>query len=251
MRAMLFAAGLGTRLRPLTDHMPKALVPVGGHPLLEITTSRLREAGVTDTVINVHHFSSQIKDYLANHDLGMNIIVSDESEKLLDTGGGLKRALTLFPPLSEAEEEQEEAVLIHNVDILSNADLSLFYKKHRNADVALMVSQRITNRYLLFDADSMRLVGWTNTKTGEVKSPYKNLDPEKCLKLAFSGIHLVRPSRLLPLMEKWQDAFPIMDFYLVHCDTLHIYGDFQHNLRLLDVGKQDTLTAAEEFLQTI
>ena len=243
MRAMLFAAGLGTRLRPLTDHMPKALVPVGGRPLLDITASRLRAAGVTEMVINVHHFSDQIIDYVNTHDMGMQVSISDETDALLDTGGGLKKALKAF------SSDDNSHILIHNVDILSNADLQQFYETNQDVDVALMVSPRKTQRYLLFD-DDMRLVGWTNIATGEVRSPYDNLDVSKCKMFAFSGIHVVSPT-LSADMQSWPDAFPIMDFYLKNCDHLFIRGVVKEDLRLLDVGKQDTLTAAEEFLQTI
>lgn len=240
---MLFAAGLGTRLRPLTDHMPKALVPVGGRPLLAITAQRLHEAGVDEMIVNVHHFAQQIIDYVANHDLGIKVSISDESELLLDTGGGLKRALRLF------SSDDPSPILIHNVDILSNADLHQFYTHNTDADVALMVSPRTTQRYLLFD-DTQRLVGWTNIATGEVRSPYPDLNVERCHKYAFSGIHIVNP-RIAQLMDSWPDRFPIMDFYLKHCADLHIRGVVKEDLRLLDVGKQDTIKTAEEFLQTI
>lgn len=240
---MLFAAGLGTRLRPLTDHMPKALVPVGGRPLLEITANRLRQAGVTEMVINIHHFAQQIREYINTHNLGIKIHLSDESAELLDTGGGLKKALRLL------DATDESPVLIHNVDILSNADLRSFYANNQEADVTLLVSPRKTQRYLLFNAE-MRLVGWTNTATGEVRSPFDHLDVSQCQMYAFSGIHIVSP-KILQAMEDWPEKFPIMDFYLRHCNNLHIQGALDKNLRLLDVGKQDTLTAAEEFLQTI
>lgn len=251
---MLFAAGLGTRLRPLTDHMPKALVPVGGRPLLAITASRLRAAGVTDMVVNVHHFADQIIDYVAHHDLGIHISISDESENLLDTGGGLKKALEIFNSTNDEGTNQQadydgEHILIHNVDILSNADLATFYTNNLDVDVALMVSPRKTQRYLLFN-DDMRLVGWTNIATGEVRSPYADLDVNACHMYAFSGIHLVHP-RIARNMEDWPEKFPIMDFYLDQCAKLHIRGVLNPDLRLLDVGKQDTLKAAEDFLQTI
>lgn len=240
---MLFAAGLGTRLRPLTDHMPKALVPVGGRPLLAITAQRLREAGVDEMIVNVHHFAQQIIDYVADHDLGMKVSISDESQLLLDTGGGLKKALNLFGT------DDPSPILIHNVDILSNADLQKFYTDNTDTDVALLVSPRTTQRYLLFD-DAQRLVGWTNIATGEVRSPYPSLNVERCKKYAFSGIHVVNP-RIAQLMVSWPERFPIMDFYLKHCADLHIRGVVKEDLRLLDVGKQDTIKAAEEFLQTL
>lgn len=240
---MLFAAGLGTRLRPLTDHMPKALVPVGGRPLLDITSSKLREAGTTEMVINVHHFANQIVDYVSTHEMGMDVRISDESEQLLDTGGGLKKALCMF------SSDDHSPILIHNVDILSNADLAAFYESNQDVDVALMVSSRQTQRYLLFD-DSMRMVGWTNIATGEIRSPFGSIDVSKCHKYAFSGIHVVNPS-IAKLMEEWPEKFPIMDFYIKNCAQMTIRGVLNSNLRLLDVGKQDTLTAAEEFLQTI
>lgn len=261
---MLFAAGLGTRLRPLTDHMPKALVPVGGRPLLDITASRLREAGVDTIVVNVHHFANQIVDYFSQHDLGINITISDESQQLLDTGGGLKKALAIFEDLNKTASSTiaphsssartpagspTDPILIHNVDILSNADLAAFYNENRDVDVALMVSPRKTQRYLLFN-DDMRLVGWTNVATGEIRSPYPELKVEACHMYAFSGIHLVTPG-IRPEMETWPEKFPIMDFYLAMCDKLHIRGVLNEELRLLDVGKQDTLKAAEDFLQTL
>lgn len=238
---MLFAAGLGTRLRPLTDTMPKALVPVGGRPLLAHTIQRLRDAGVTEVVINVHHFADQIINYTTTHNLGVHVTISDESKALLDTGGGLRQALSYF--------KGDAPILVHNVDILSNADLVTFYNNNQDVDVALLVSERQTQRYLLFN-DEMRLVGWTNISSGEVRSPYPNLDVAACHKYAFSGIHLVNP-RIGTVMAQWPEKFPIMDFYLRHCDTLHIRGQVAHDLRLMDVGKQDTLRAAEEFLQSL
>ncbi len=165
MQAMIFAAGLGTRLKPLTDTMPKALVRVAGAPLLEHVIRRLIDAGCSRMVVNVHHFANQITDYLDAHNYGVHIYVSDETEQLLDTGGGIKRAASLF--------DQYQPVLIHNVDILSNVDLAAFYRHalETKADALLLVSRRVTQRYLIFDSN-MRLVGWTNVATGEVKSPH-------------------------------------------------------------------------------
>ncbi len=241
---MIFAAGLGTRLKPLTDRIPKALVNVGGEPLLKRVIFRLKDAGFTRIVVNVHHFSGQIIDYLRDNDnFGMDIRLSDETDKLLETGGGIKNAYPLF--------DHTEPILIHNVDILSNVDLKKFYLIESENTVAarLLVSERKTKRYLLFD-DNMRLVGWTNIETGEVKSPYYNLDPKKYKMYAFSGIHMVAPS-LFPLMEDEPDKFPIMDFYLRHCDKVRIEGYVKKDLKLMDVGKQETLKEAEKFLGEI
>ncbi len=244
MQAMIFAAGLGTRLKPLTDRIPKALVRVGGEPLLKRVIFQLKDAGFTRIVVNVHHFSNQIIDYLRDNDnFGMDIRISDESDKLLETGGGIKKAWPLF--------DQKKPVLIHNVDILSNVDLKKFYQMEAETPLAarLLVSARKTKRYLLFD-DTMRLVGWTNIETGEVKSPYQHLDPKKYKMYAFSGIHMVAPS-IFPLMEEEPDKFPIMDFYLRNCDKVRIEGYVKNDLKLMDVGKQETLKEAEAFLKEL
>lgn len=240
MQAMIFAAGLGTRLKPLTDAMPKALVRVGGCTLLERVISRLAAIGTDNMVVNVHHFAEQIKDYLhANSNFGQNIMVSDESSQLLDTGGGLKKAQGLF--------RSDEPVLIHNVDILSNVDLRTFYEQGRHADATLLVSQRQTQRYLLFD-NEMRLVGWTNIKTGEVRSPYKDINPSDCTMLAFAGIHTFSP-QLFALMDDYPDRFGIMDFYLSVCYKTTIKGVMADGLKLLDVGKVESLATAEQFIR--
>ena len=236
-QAMIFAAGLGTRLKPLTDRMPKALVPVAGKPLLAHVIGKLRGEGFEHIVVNVHHFSNQIVEYLRQHDFGVDIRVSDETAKLLDTGGGIRHAAPLFDP--------DSPVLIHNVDILSNANLSQLYAQ-ATADATLLVSERTTKRYLLF-SDEMRLVGWTNIETGEVRSPHPGLRVEAFRKLAFSGIHVVSP-HLLEAMRPYPDRFPIMDFYLENCARLDIHGALSPDLRLLDVGKLDTLDKAESFV---
>lgn len=244
MQAMIFAAGLGTRLKPLTDRIPKALVSVGGEPLLKRVILQLQKAGFTRIVVNVHHFAQQIIDYLdANDRFGLDIRISDETDGLLETGGGIRKAWPLFAP--------DEPVLIHNVDILSNVNLAAFYGLERQRPVAarLLVSERKTKRYLLFD-DTMRLVGWTNIETGQVKSPYPGLDPKNCRMYAFSGIHTVS-QQLMPLMEQEPDRFPIIDFYLRHCDKVRIEGCVKSDLRLMDVGKQETLREAEQFLKEL
>lgn len=241
-QAMIFAAGLGTRLKPLTDYMPKALVEVGGKPLLERVINRLREAGIERVVVNVHHFAQQIIDYVSANDFGVQVLISDESDTLLDTGGGLKKAAGLFVDGSP--------ILIHNVDILSNVNLKAFYSLlGTTLGAMLLVSGRVTKRYLLFD-DNMRLVGWTNIETGEIRSPYNDIDPGKCQKLAFSGIHAFSP-KLFPLMENFPDRFGIIDFYLKVCDKVDIHGYAKTDLLLMDVGKQDTLAQAESFMKML
>lgn len=241
MQAMIFAAGLGTRLKPLTDRMPKALVEVGGKPLLCHVIEKLKGAGAKRIVVNVHHFASQIEDYLAQHDFGIDIKTSDETQMLLETGGGIKKAIHLF--------DSESPVLIHNVDILSNVDLASFYSHSMGHDATLLVSERNTKRYLLFD-DDMKLMGWTNIETGEVRTPYNNLDLSKCHRYAFSGIHVFSP-KLAERMSAYPDKFGIIDFYLKECATADIRGKLKSDLRLMDVGKLDTLQQADDFLNSL
>lgn len=238
---MILAAGLGTRLKPLTDHVPKALVEVGGEPLLKQVIFKLKDAGFSRIIVNVHHFSEQIIQYLkANHYFGLDIRISDETNQLLDTGGGIKAAKRLFG---------DARILIHNVDILSNINLQRFYFAHTEAVATLLVSERNTNRYLLFD-DDMRLVGWTNVKTGEVRSPYSNLNVAQYKKLAFAGIHTFSP-QLFSWMDSFPDRFGVIDFYLSVCNQVPIIGHVESNLKLMDVGKQETLYAAEEFMHQL
>ena len=267
---MILAAGLGTRLKPLTDTMPKALVPVGGTPLLDIIIRKLQSQGYDRFVVNVHHFAQQIIDHLAQnypptsitHHPSPNILISDESDALLETGGGLKKAQDLF--------RDDEPILIHNVDILDNVDYQWFARQHQSdEDAVLLVSRRKTKRYLLFD-NAMRLMGWKNIETGEVKSPFPwlreaeitidddlqvtsltaHLSPlnSQLYAFAFSGIHSFSP-RLFPLMDRFPDRFPIIDFYLSVCHRSRIVGLVKNDLKVLDVGKLDSLSAAEEFLK--
>ena len=242
-QAMIFAAGLGTRLKPLTDTMPKALVPVGGQPLLWHVIMKLKAAGFERIVVNVHHFAQQIIDYLqANRNFGLDIRISDERSRLLETGGGIKKALPLF--------DQQSPILIHNVDILSNLDLAGdLLSSECPPDALLVVSQRQTKRYLLFD-DEQLLDGWTNVETGEVKSPYPGLDPSGLRQLAFSGIHVIWPM-VFPLFQEMPERFSIIDFYLKFCHQYAFIGHVQKDLRLMDVGKLDTLEQAETFIKQL
>ena len=257
-QAMILAAGLGTRLKPLTDTMPKALVPVGGTPLLDINIRRLMDFGYDRFIINVHHFAQQIIDHVAQQDYAPMVHFSDETEQLLETGGGLKKAQMLF--------RDDLPILIHNVDILDNVDFDWFARQHQpDEDAVLLVSRRKTKRYLLFDS-AMRLMGWKNIETGELKSPFPwlremeitiddNLEVHvashsSLYAFAFSGIHSFSP-RLFPLMERFPDRFPIIDFYLSVCHRSHIVGLPKNDLQMLDVGKLDSLDQAESFLCTI
>ena len=244
---MILAAGLGTRLKPLTDTMPKALVPVDGVPLLDLNIRKLAAQGYDRFVVNVHHFSQQIIDHVA--EMEENILISDETAELLETGGGLKKAQTLF--------RDDEPILIHNVDILDNVDYDWFRRQHQaDEDAVLLVSRRKTKRYLLFD-NAMRLMGWKNIETGEVKSPYEYVrrtglsqHGEPLNMFAFSGIHSFSP-RLFPLMDRFPDRFSIIDFYLSVCHRSRIVGLVKDDLHVLDVGKLDTLHEAEAFLRTM
>lgn len=243
-QAMIFAAGLGTRLKPLTDTMPKALVRVGGEPLLWHVIQKLKAAGYERIVVNVHHFAQQIVDYLQqNENFGLDIRISDESDGLLETGGGIRKALPFFDP--------DSPVLIHNVDILSNfgLDLRAWPQQETVPDALLLVSQRKTKRYLLFD-DEYILDGWTNIETGEIRSPYPLLDTSSLKQLAFSGIHILWP-RVFPLLQQMPERFGIIDFYLKYCHQCAFIGLEQKDLRLLDVGKLDSLSEAEKFLKNI
>ncbi len=272
-RALIFAAGLGTRLKPLTDTMPKALVPVCGKTLLQRTIETLKATGIDHMAVNVHHFSDQIMNFLKENKFGVDIQISDETYKLLDTGGGLLKARSQFNGIAP--------ILIHNVDIISNADLNgLMADSAANEAVAtLLVSQRETSRYLLFDEDN-NLVGWKNLKTGELKGPAaeiiaKNSEAEKKYKMfAFSGIHIVKQS-IFPLLEEYAEMlkaetdnedkteakknnanaesvnaksgnseevkYGIIDFYLWACSRAKVKCMLQTDLNLTDVGKLDTL----------
>lgn len=243
MKAMIFAAGMGTRLKPITDTLPKALVPISGVTLLERVVRKLANAGFEHIVVNVHHFGDLIIGFLKEHNnFGLDIQVSDERNCLLDTGGGIRKAAPLLMG--------DEPFLVHNVDILSNVDLAACYSEHirRNAEVSLLVSERDTQRYLLFDEQNdNRLVGWTNIATGDVRSPFSGFNPDLYRKLAFSGIHVVSP-KVLSLMSAYPDKFPIMDFYLAEADKVNIVAQVANNLQMVDVGKLYAIQQAEDFV---
>lgn len=207
MKAMILAAGLGTRLRPLTDDRPKALVEVGGRTLLEIAVARLNSFGIREVIINVHHFADMIVDYLkANDSFGMRIDVSRE-EVLLDTGGGLKRAAHFFLRNSSSSEEP---FILHNVDVISTIDLQHMAEFHaeNGALATLAVQERQTTRYLLFD-EHLQLCGRKIGRNGE--SEMVRRSPQTTA-LAFSGVHVISP-RLFPLMTE-EGVFSIIAPYL-------------------------------------
>ena len=235
MRTIILAAGLGTRLRPLTDTLPKALVPVGGKTLLQHTLESLIRQGTSEAVVNVHHFGQQIIDFLREHPAEIPVHISDERALLLNTGGGIRQAITRF-----ADKSDRSPVLIHNVDIFSNADLQGFYERNLQHEATLLVSRRPSTRQL-FIRDG-RLVGWTNLTTGEVRG---SADGEQ---YAFSGIHLISPTLVENTMQAWPEAFSIMDYYLDICATHEVHAEVCRDLRLLDVGKMDTLAEAEQRL---
>ncbi len=250
MRAMIFAAGLGTRLRPLTDTMPKALVPVGGKPLLQWQIEMLRETGIRCMVVNVHHLGEQIIGFLDAHDrFGCDIEVSDERERLLDTGGGLRKVMRDHPGV--------ESWLALNVDILSTIRLpeltGAFDGVH---DLArLVVSHRQTSRYLLFD-DELSLCGWTNTATGAVRPD--GLVTAGLQPLAFSGMQVVSP-HLLPYMEQMEgDVFSMIDVYmhvLEHTEQgadhsgRRLRGFVPDRYEMRDIGKIDQFSEVEQWVR--
>lgn len=243
MKAFLLAAGLGTRLKPFTDHHPKALAPVHGRSLLEWNIRNLQRFGIYDIVVNVHHFAGQIIELLQKEKgFGSRIEISDESEAVLETGGGLKKAAPLFKDCG--------TLLVMNVDILSNFDLDRMLAQHRQsgAAVTLAVQNRTTSRYFLFDND-MQLQGWENIKTGERRLP--GTVPEALLKpYAFSGIQLVEASFLPGIRQ--EGKFSLVDVYLDRCTTQSIKAWDHTGDALLDVGKPESLErAATLFPDTI
>ncbi|MGN0201706.1 MAG: NDP-sugar synthase [Candidatus Cryptobacteroides sp.] len=244
MKALVFAAGLGTRLKPITDSIPKALVEVGGQPLLRHVIRKLESAGINDITVNVHHFADKIIGYLRENDnFGLNINISDERDLLRETGGGVLYARPFL---------EGSPFIIHNVDILSNLDIAQFVALSDPGALAnILVSERKTSRYFLFDGD-MNLVGWTNVDTGEVKTPYPELDLSRCRKLAFAGFHYVSGD-IFEVFERdgWPERFPIVDFYVRECARHRVHGVCIDGLKMIDVGKLDSINAAEEFLKEL
>lgn len=241
MEGFIMAAGLGTRLRPLTDYRPKALVEVDGHSLLENTITQLVLVGVDHIVINVHHFANMMIDYIQSHNWGVPVSISYEQEQLMDTGGGLKKAEPLF--------HTHSPILIHNVDILSRIDISRMLSYHIDSKsiATLAVSKRNTDRQLMF-SDTKKLIGWHNRKDNHylwsAGVPYQGAIEE----YAFSGIAIVDP-QLLSLLPQATHPYPIIPEYL-GISKNHTISYFEHNPNdWIDVGKPETLAKAAQFIR--
>lgn len=256
MKAMIFAAGLGTRLKPLTDNMPKALVPLAGKTLLQWQIERLKAAGITDIVVNVHHFPDMIINYLReNNNFGCRIAVSDERDMLLETGGGLRKAKELLTS-SPNSPIASSPILICNVDILSNIDLPTLLNAYNPDEMGVVVvSERDTQRYLLFDEEN-RLCGWTNIATGEIRPASLAASPNSLIasRLAFSGMQVLNP-RIFDCMdevvEKKGDKFSLIDLYLHITEKEILRAYIPENYRMMDVGKIAQLSEAEAFATSL
>lgn len=245
MKALVFAAGLGTRLKPFTDHHPKALVEIGGVPMLERVICKLVNCGVREMVVNVHHMASQIIDFLRDkQNFGIDIHISDESDLLLDTGGGILAARKWL--------DGTQPFIVHNADILTDFDLKEMESAHDKdgAVASLLVAKRDTSRYLLLDKD-YRMRGWTNIKTEEVKPTSLNCDGLE--KWAFGGVHIISPE-IFPMLEKFaakERKFSIMPFYIDACDKAIIKG-YQPSkpYKWFDIGTPQTLKLANEYMES-
>ena len=241
---MILCAGLGTRLKPWTERHPKALVPVGGIPMLKRVASRLLEQGFDSITINVHHFGDQIIEYISNDAvLSEKISVSDETACLLDTGGGILYAEPLL-------HTDQRPFLVHNVDIVSNADLRDLMASHEQStcNVTLLVSDRKSDRKLVFDS-SMILKGWVNMKSDQTRPDSLSILTSDRL-LSFSGIYVMDTS-VFEIMRNngFAGAFPVMDFFLSGIPDLKIGGYVQQDLEIIDIGKPDTLYRANLRIQ--
>jgi N-acetyl-alpha-D-muramate 1-phosphate uridylyltransferase len=234
--AMILAAGLGSRLKPWTDHHPKALAIVNGKSLLQRNIEYLQQFGITNIVVNVHHFADQIIDAIEkNKGWGSQVIISDETDEVLETGGGLLKAAPLLQPYN--------SFVVLNVDMLTNLDLAKMIEYHTasNALATLAVTKRITSRYFLTNKKT-QLVGWRNDTTGEQKLPAPT-DPNNLNKVAFSGIHIINKEIFNQI--NFKGKFSMVDLYLDLCKNNFIQT-FDHTGDILqDVGKPESVVKAE------
>lgn len=238
MKALILAAGLGTRLMPLTESMPKALVSINGATLLEIVVRKLAGEGFNDIIVNVHHHSGKVIEFLKHkHFQDVNISVSDESSQLLDTGGAILKARWFL--------DGDKPFLVHNVDIISDINLKSLLTNHfeRGGLAMLSVSDRQTKRYFLFD-DDLRLKGWTDTSSGEIRWAGKAIQGAR--QLAFNGIHIINPEIFKLLKE--EGRFSIISAYLRLAGIHPIYGQIQPGKTWFDLGKPDQLAVVSGFL---
>ena len=239
MKAMILAAGLGTRLKPFTDKHPKALAVVNNKTILQRNIEYLALFGIKEVIINVHHFAEQVIDLVKRKKgFGSEILFSDETNEVLETGGGIKKASWFF-------EKDDQSFVVMNVDILTDLDLNKMIFQHKqNAPLAtLAVTARQTSRYFLFN-DSGELCGWRNVKTGEEKI---SRNAEKYIEKAFSGIHIISPG-IFPLM-KMQGKFSMVDVYLDLCKSNTIASFDHSNSKFIDVGKPENILKAEEMFK--
>jgi N-acetyl-alpha-D-muramate 1-phosphate uridylyltransferase len=240
VKALIFAAGLGTRLLEHTKNKPKAMVNLAGRPLINHAIKYLRSFGITDITFNVFHFADQIISYLnENHSFDINIHISDERDQLMDTGGGLKKAGIFL--------NGKEPILIYNVDVISNLDLNVLLKYHQEqkALATLVVRSRQTSRYLMFD-QNLQLAGWKNVSNGEtrISRPESFADAQP---FAFSGIQIIQPQLLEMIIEKGK--FPIMDLYLRLAKNQSIKAFIDDSKLWMDLGKPEELLAAEKLFR--
>lgn len=249
MKALILSAGLGTRLKPWTLTHPKALVPVAGIPMLERVIRKLEREGVTEIVVNIHHFGDQIIDFLKSKDFDANIQISDETDTLLDTGGGIVKASSLLM------KKDNTPFIVHNVDILSNVDLKkvMDYHHKKGNDITLVVSRRESTRKLIFTAERI-LLGWHNLKE-DIYKPSGIITKENAdtaVEMAFSGIYIINDRAIKKLKEYSEEmgvkVFPIMDFFLSNPSEIKIGGYWEEgkNIDLIDIGKPATLWQAQQ-----
>lgn len=242
MKAMIFAAGLGTRLQPLTNNTPKALVKISGKTLLEYCILNLKNQRITDITINVHHYSEQVINFLKlKNNFGINLQISNESEELLNTGGGILKAAPLL--------KGKEPIMIINVDVLTNLNFQklLYYHQKHNALVSLVVRKRDTSRYLMFD-DTHQLSGWKNIKTKENKISRAEQFPHS-MAYAFSGIQIIQP-KLLDLIEE-KGCFSIIDLYLRLANNNVIKAFIDNSSIWMDLGKYEQIEQAKQLIKQL
>lgn len=237
MKAFILAAGIGSRLLPLTKNNPKAIIKIQGIPMIDLIIKRLIKYGYNHIIINLHHFGEKIEDHCkSQNNFGVHIDFIYE-EKLLNTGGAVKNAAHLLLDTNP--------VLLHNVDALSDINLFDFLKNHHlnQAKVSLAVQNRKTDRYLLFDESNQRLVGWKNIKTNEII--LQHIVKGKIVPMAFSGIHLLSQDVIKHIAQNKETVFSITKYYVEYCKQFNINGFYHNQSFFMDLGKHENLKFAE------